>query len=1533
MTAWLHRLRARSAPRRVTLGPGSARGPMPNRLRSALAVLKASVERLLTRIRGHVHDIDPVGCCRIRPPPRLNGRFCSFSAVHFSADVQFGRACTFSQSRCVISAFRAEIQPPLRLRRGPHPDSGRPLEARGFAVAGGSVWGHRADLCMGGAADSLVATAPVGLGQPPGLNRPSSDSPKACPALRPTPSHLQLGQTIAVSRVEWSGPDIPTSEHTYTYALAGTATEWLDQTTITKPRTIEVLSFCGERAAAQAEDDALGCGGRVGSMEKVEIFDRVGQAQGALLRAVENTWSLPLITDQFRPVTFLPNAFLQPRFRHLYQRDIIQQGITFRTQWTNLEPSTYRPQLTTESFNGDLNHARQSVATFSVDKPNWIIRALTEKIVDLQVTGPTGRTFVAGDNGVSRVLNADGQPTSVTGNGKTDMFSYQANGLVGAYTEYGGGGAFTINAYAGHVPTSITQQGTGATLTRTLSGARYIASETDWEGHTTSYTYDDLGRMLTLNTPKTTDADFVFTYDFTLRQNSQSRGTVSVITRFDSLGRVIEVDRNGIVVRTEYDALGRTVFVSDPYDVNATALPSPCVDPAVANYCTTASCNGTCTVYDGLDRPVSRTYTRDQSTTTYAYPTALQDVVTNPLGQVTTTTHERFGNPDEDRPVLIEQEEGVVTEVAYYRNGEVVQIVQNAGDAFEGPGRTSILNEDYQLVEEVHPDAPFRTLTYDNRDRVNRVSGGVRAADHSYDDADRTLWYGVQFLSSERVDTTYDDNHRVLTQTLNGVVRSLTYDPNGNVLTESTTVDGRTFTITRTYDAQDALTSIEYPSGRVVSFAPDALGRPTQAAPYVTSISHTAHGTLDRMTYANGHTVVFTPDGDRPHLIGRIAGGPVDLDYGYDAVGNTLTVTDGAVPANNITLGYDDLNRLTSATGPWETESYTYDVKNNLQTKTINGAQQTLTYGYERQAPSGYYLHQLETADGVKQWDLHYDNDGQVSSARQVFGEERRQDDFLRDFRGYVTRHTHNEMERFFNPSTNTIQEVLMSQGFSRFAYDGEGNRVRTHDPKNRPHYTIYSDGLLLYDENHRQEILTETVYVGRLGVVEVKEDCAGASSGQPWCEFFDSQPEVAIVEPQELHTITHRDTLQVRGVAWDAEAGDVSSTIRWELELNQLGIQGKTAPHIALGTGAALTVGPFPVGIHRLEAIGGSHFTAESTSIRIEVIAGPNEAPIAVVGPQSVSATGGLELVVGPFTSWFSDPDGDTLSWVFTDRPAWLVPDGDTLRGTPPFVAGPVVFTVAADDSADVSEAVTVTVNVSVGPIKWTGTPGNDVYTAGPFDDTLDGLAGHDQLWGADGNDTIYGREGNDTLYGGPGADTIHGHEGGDSIRGDAGNDTLYGGSNNDFMYGGVDHDQLFGEEGNDVLRGEDGDDVLEGGLGNDSYIGGPGDDTYVYRDGAGRDTTTENNPLGVDEIDFADYQPADISVQHMRPADNVGLSNPDTERTVVRSTATGDEIFQIGQCRTSHCTGVNTTEIDAVRFADDCAPRRRRKEAAMAN
>jgi len=74
------------------------------------------------------------------------------------------------------------------------------------------------------------------------------------------------------------------------------------------------------------------------------------------------------------------------------------------------------------------------------------------------------------------------------------------------------------------------------------------------------------------------------------------------------------------------------------------------------------------------------------------------------------------------------------------------------------------------------------------------------------------------------------------------------------------------------------------------------------------------------------------------------AGGIQSLDYTIGPAGNVTVITNNLDSSRNQSFGYDDLYRLTGATGIYGSISHTYDNVSNRLTKTIGG--QTDTYSY-----------------------------------------------------------------------------------------------------------------------------------------------------------------------------------------------------------------------------------------------------------------------------------------------------------------------------------------------------------------------------------------------------------------------------------------------------------------------------------------------------------------------------------------------------------------------------------------------------------
>jgi RHS repeat-associated protein len=308
-----------------------------------------------------------------------------------------------------------------------------------------------------------------------------------------------------------------------------------------------------------------------------------------------------------------------------------------------------------------------------------------------------------------------------------------------------------------------------------------------------------------------------------------------------------------------------------------------------------------------------------------------------------------------------------------------------------------------RLVRTDYPDDTYETRSYDNAGTlVTRVDPRGHSITYTYDAINRLV--NKNYPNSTSVSYVYDKNGNRISMTDPNFSTYYTYDTRNRLTSETKRMDSVNYTLTFTYDKASNPLSLTYPDGFKLNYTYDDLNRISGMGSYAT-FTYRLDSALQSISFGNSVLTNYTYDSrDRPTRIKTTRGMDtlLDLNYGYDLVGNILTI-------NSETYSYDELDRLVSSTGPWGNITYTYDSVGNRLTKVEGGNQTTYTYGaYNKLTQAGSTTYS-------------YDNNGNTISKNDG-------------------QNTHSYTYDYENRMTKAIKN---GQTIGEYFYDGEGVRAK----------------------------------------------------------------------------------------------------------------------------------------------------------------------------------------------------------------------------------------------------------------------------------------------------------------------------------------------------------------------------------------------------------------------------------------------------------------------------------------------------------
>ena len=457
-------------------------------------------------------------------------------------------------------------------------------------------------------------------------------------------------------------------------------------------------------------------------------------------------------------------------------------------------------------------------------------------------------------------------------------------------------------------------------ISRELNVDGTVASETR-RGFPTSFSYDALGRQTNVDPP--TGHDITTAYDPEGDEITTHRGPngPSTTSTLDGFGRVIATaNAVGVRTRTEYDKFGRKTYESFPY---------------------TTTDVGTTFTYDALGR-LTRATTSDNKRVQYDYSNGVDVTITDEENRPTVQNWAAFGDPSGDARLLsVTDAQNAPWNYEYNALGRLTRVTQPGGSSRQWTYWPTM----DLLRDETHPESGVTSYFYDGAGRLESKTTPRGTFSFGYDANDRlTIIDAPGTAHDVTLDYDASDNRTLLRNSF--VDSRFEYDGADRRNWRKDTIPGQPERqTTYGYDEWDNVKTLTYPSTRTLVYDYDRENRVTRVTRdggtlVAQVLAYHPSGALKQLQLGNGITETFDYHVQR-YWLTRVSGGPLDVTYGHDGVGNVTTLVDNR-PGFNQTFAYDAIDRLRFVTG-FGTNEYRYDELGNRTFK----ANPQVTYTYD----------------------------------------------------------------------------------------------------------------------------------------------------------------------------------------------------------------------------------------------------------------------------------------------------------------------------------------------------------------------------------------------------------------------------------------------------------------------------------------------------------------------------------------------------------------------------------------------------------
>lgn len=638
------------------------------------------------------------------------------------------------------------------------------------------------------------------------------------------------------------------------------------------------------------------------------------------------TWGKQKISSEnyFRPGYFLTKIDAgETNAPVMTKRTISRDGAFYTTEYRNYD-SYGNPGTIYES--GTPGAYRTTNFSYFTDPSKWIIKLV--------------KSESAPGMSVDRSFDGNGNLTSISRDGVVTSYTYDIEGNV-ASVICPRSIRHVYSGYKRGIP-QYEVQSEDVSISRVVSDAGNVVSETNAEGKTTTYLYDGLNRVTSISHPIGSPVSVAYG----ATSKTTTRGDLKEITTYNNFGDVITLSLGGISRTFTVDPLGRKTFESDP-----------------------GVKTGTSFQYDMLNRPI-KIVNADGTAQSISFLRDTKKIV-DERGKATTFIYRAYGSPDQQFLMGISASDASAN-IAIARNSrDLITSVTQAGVT-----RNYGYNSKYHLTSVTNPETGITTYGRDDAGNMTTSAVGASGITHYTYDGHNRLIRTTYPGSTPSVTQTYNKMHKLLTAKSASGNRSFSYDANGNMLLESLEIDGLMFTAAYAYNSLDQLSAMTYPvSGMTVAYAPDLLGRPSQVSGFISNVIYWPSGQVKQISYVNGTVTQYQQNARLwPSLFSTLnAAGTryINSTYSYDGVGNLIAISDSVDTRNNRILKYDNINRLTGINGPWGLGTISYNGAGNIISQILGTS--TLHYSYDSR-------NRLSSVLGMRTASYAYDTYGNIIS-------------------------------------------------------------------------------------------------------------------------------------------------------------------------------------------------------------------------------------------------------------------------------------------------------------------------------------------------------------------------------------------------------------------------------------------------------------------------------------------------------------------------------------------------------------------------